>query len=193
MPRSKAKLIPGFYYHIYNRAVDGCRLVKEKRNYEFFLSKIKKYLIPVSEVLAYCLMPNHYHLLVKIREDDFSNSMHKLALSYVVSFNNTYQRKGHLFQGSFQRILVKDYNYLLTLSHYIHCNPVNGKLVCEFSNWAFSSVNEYIGQRSIDFIKPTIILDLVCDDISSSLAEQQHAYHQSLLSWQKENLIKKRD
>ena len=76
MPRSKVKLIPGYYYHIYNCAVDGCRLINEERNYEFFLSKIKKYLIPKSDILVYCLMPNHYHILVKIQEERFSESLH---------------------------------------------------------------------------------------------------------------------
>ena len=128
MPKRTIDLIVGDFYHIYNRAVTNNKLFIEERNYWFFISKVKKYLLNTTDILAYCLMPNHYHLLVKIREDGFSESMHKLALSYVVSFNNTYQRKGHLFQGSFQRILVKDYNYLLTLSHYIYCNPENGKL-----------------------------------------------------------------
>lgn len=193
MPISKVKLIPGYYYHIYNRAVDGCRLFNEERNYKFFLSKIKKYLLPVSEVLAYCLMPNHYHLLVKIREDGFSDSMHKLALSYVVSFNNTYQRKGHLFQGSFQRIHIEDLNYLLYLSQYLHLNPAKAKLENEIGDWKHSSAREYIGDKPIDFINPTVLLDLVSEDISSTREEQHLAYHQSLISWQKESLRKNRE
>lgn len=183
----KTKLIPGYYYHIFNRAVDGCRLFREERNYEFFQSKIKKYLLITSDVLAYCLMPNHYHILVKILAEGFSGSMQKLALSYVVSFNKTYQRKGHLFQGQFRRIHVKDLNYLLFLSQYIHLNPLNANLVSEIADWKYSSSREYIGSESIDFINPTIILDLTSEDISSTLAEQQLAYHQSLISWQKEN------
>ena len=123
MPMKETNLIPGYYFHIYNRAVEGNLLFRETKNYEFFLSKIKKYLTPGSDILSYCLMPNHYHLLVMIREGRFSNSMHKLALSYVLSCNKTYQRKGHLFQGSFQRILVNNLNYLIHLSHYIHGQP----------------------------------------------------------------------
>ena len=188
MPISKGKLIPGYYYHIYNRAVDGCRLFKEERNYKFFLSKIKKYLISTSDILVYCLMPNHYHILVKIKEEKFSESMHKLALSYVVSINKSYQRKGHLFQGSFQRIHIKDLNYLFYLSQYIHLNPAKAKLVNKIGNWKHSSIREYIGEKPIDFINPTIILDLASESIASTREEQQHAYHQSLIFWQKERL-----
>jgi REP element-mobilizing transposase RayT len=186
MPKSKEKLIPGYYYHIYNRAVDGTRLFHEDRNYSYFISKIKKYILQKSEVLAYCLMPNHYHFIIKVLQDGFSDSMQKLALSYVVSFNKAYQRKGHLFQGYFQRIHIKDLNYLLYLSQYIHLNPINANLVNGINDWKYSSVREYVGTKPIDFINPTVILDLISDDISSTLAEQQEAYLQSLISWQEE-------
>ena len=129
MPQTKDRLISGYYFHIYNRAVDGSQLFPEERNYTYFLSKIKKYLLVSSEIIAYCLMPNHYHFLIKVLQDGFSKSMHKLSLSYVVAFNKAYQRKGHLFQGSFQRIHIKDLNYLLHLSQYIHLNPLHANLV----------------------------------------------------------------
>jgi hypothetical protein len=70
---------------------------------------------------------------------------------------------------------------------------VRANLASTLSEWNHSSVSEYIGEKTIDFINPTIILDLVSEDISSTLAEQQLAYHQSLLSWQKENANKKRE
>jgi len=140
-----------------------------------------------SEIIAYCLMPNHYHFLIKVLQDGFSKSMHKLSLSYVVAFNKAYQRKGHLFQGSFQRIHIKDLNYLLHLSQYIHLNPLHANLVSCIGGWDHSSVREYIGTKPIDFINPALVLDLISDDISSTLAEQQHAYHQSLMNWQKYN------
>jgi len=72
MPVKKVNLIPGYYYHIYNRAISDNLLFFEEKNYCFFISKIKKYLLPESEVLAYCMMPNHYHLIVKIKSNPFS-------------------------------------------------------------------------------------------------------------------------
>jgi REP element-mobilizing transposase RayT len=189
MPISTCKLIPGYYYHLYNRAVAGSLLFVEKRNYEFFLSKIKKYLVKKSEILAYCLMPNHYHLLVKILDDGFSRSMQKLALSYAVSFNNLYQRKGHLFQGGFRRIHVNDPIYLYNLSLYIHLNPLKANIISRMTEWKFSSLRQYIGDEPVDFINPSIILDLVSGEISCTQAEKKHGYLQSLLSFQERNWI----
>jgi len=183
MPIKRTALIPGYFYHIYNRAVADNLLFSEERNYFFFLSKIKKYLNPISDILAYCLMPNHYHLIVKIKSDGFSASMHKLALSYVVSYNKIYNRKGHLFLGPFQRILIKNLSYLLHLSRYIHINPVKENLVITAEEWKFSSYSEYIGLRKVDFINPGIVLDLISDDISSSVDDQITAYKDFIQKW----------
>ena len=181
MPSKKIELIPGYYYHIYNKAVSNNLLFNNDRNYSFFLSRIKKYLIPISNILAYCLMPDHYHLIVKIKMDGFSAGMHKLALSYVVPFNNASNRKGHLFLGPFQRIHIKDLSYLLDLSRYIHLNPVKAKYVTCPEEWVFSSYSEYIGLKFVDFVTPDIILDILMNDISSSLEDQYTAYRDFVL------------
>ena len=178
MPRSNVKLIPGYYFHIYNRAVSDDLLFVEDKNYYFFLLKIKKYLLTDSDVLAYCLMPNHYHLILKIKSDQFSSSMHKFALSYVVAFNKMYHRKGRLYISPFQRIHIQNPSYLLHLSKYIHKNPLKAKLVTRVGDWKYSSYCEYIGKREIDFINPGFILDILSDDINSSIVDQQKDYRE---------------
>lgn len=178
MPVKKVDIIPGYYYHIYNRAVSNNLLFIEDKNYCYFLSKIKKYLLTGTEVLAYCLMPNHYHLIVKVKSDLFSSSMHKFALSYVVAFNNLYHRKGRLFISPFQRIHIQNPSYLLHLSKYIHTNLLKAKLVTSIGDWKYSSYCEYIGKREIDFIKPEFILDILSDDINSSIVDQQRDYRE---------------
>lgn len=176
MPVKNIKLISGYFYHIYNRAVSDDLLFVEDKNYYFFISKIKKYLLTNSDILAYCLMPTHYHLIVKIKSTKFSSSMHRFALSYVVAFNNTYHRKGRLFSSPFQRIHIQKPSYLLYLTKYIHRNPCKANLVLSPAKWKFSSYCEYIGIRDIDFIKPEIILDILCDDINSTIDDQQEEY-----------------
>ena len=148
----------------------------EDKNYQFFISRMKKYLLPDSEILAYSLMPNHYHLLVKIRSELFPASMHRFALSYVVAFNAMYDRKGHLYRGPYQRIHIQKHSYLLDLSRYIHLNPVKAKLVSQPGDWKYSSYGEYIGSKEIDFISPGIILDILSDDVSSTMTDQHKAY-----------------
>ncbi len=97
MPKRKVHLLPGNYYHVYNKAVTDNQLFIEEKNYHFFLTKIKKYLLDCVDVLAYCLMPNHYHLLIQVKTIELPKAMQQLALSYSVSFNKEYQRVGHLF------------------------------------------------------------------------------------------------
>jgi REP element-mobilizing transposase RayT len=176
MPQKITEIVPGYYYHIYNRAVDRIILFREKNNYAFFTSKIKKYLPPVSDVLAYCLMPNHYHLLVRIRDANFPRSMQKLALSYVVPYNKNFYRKGHLFQGRYQKKHIQHFDYLLRLSAYIHRNPATANIVKNPEDWEYSSYKEYIGHRKQDFVNVDIILNVLCDDLTSTIREQQNKY-----------------
>lgn len=178
MAVKNVELIPGYYYHIYNRTVSNDLLFNEEKNFSFFISRIKKYLLTESEVLAYCLMPNHFHLLVKIKSTDFSSSMHRLALSYVVAFNKMYHRRGRLFNSPYQRIHINNASYLLHLSKYIHINPLDAKLVTSPGEWKYSSYCEFVGTREIEFINPGFILDILSDDLNSSIAEQQNSYRE---------------
>ena len=183
MARKNVLIIPDHYYHIYNKAVADNLLFIEDRNYIFFISRIQKYLLDSADVLAYCLMPNHYHLIVRIKNPGFPASMHKLALSYVVSFNNFYDRKGHLFSGPYQRKHVEDLKYLLHLSRYIHLNPVKAKLVPNAEEWRFSSYQEYIGLADPDFVNQSIILEIMNDYKPSSSSVLQDDYKEFVEDW----------
>ena len=183
MPVKKFKLYPGYFYHIYNRVVDNNLLFREWKNYDFFLDKIKKYLLPEAEILAFCLMPNHYHLLIKLTNQDYSKAMQKLALSYVVAYNRIYSRKGRLFSSPYQRIHIKNPMYLLELSRYIHLNPIKAGLSKTPLDWKYSSCAEFVGLKAADFINPTYILDILSDDLSSTLAEQHQAYQNYVQEW----------
>ena len=92
-------------------------------------------------------MPNHYHLLIYLNNNNFSELMQKLALSYTKAINKRYKRVGSLFQGRFKSILVDKDEYLLHLSRYIHLNPINAKLVTKAEYWEYSSYREYINLR----------------------------------------------
>ncbi len=186
MPKRKVHLITGHYYHIYNKAVADNQLFIEEKNYHFFISKIKKYLLDTADVLAFCLMPNHYHLLVQLKSVDLPASMQKLGLAYAAAFNKSYHRTGHLFQGPYQKIHVDDLKYLLHLSRYIHLNPVAAKLVSKAEDWEFSSYSEYIGIRKSDFVIPMIILDLFGEENVSKQEEKQTDYRKFVEDWEQE-------
>jgi putative transposase len=150
MPRRQTPFIPGSHYHLYNRGVNRQNIFFERDNSLHFLRLIRQHLIDshTAEVLAYCLMPNHYHLLIQLQQPPLSDAMHRLSMAYSKAMNNRYQRVGPLFQGRFQSIVVDRDDYLLQLAHYIHLNPVKAQFVHRPQDWEFSSYHEYAGLRN---------------------------------------------
>jgi REP element-mobilizing transposase RayT len=142
-------LIAGQYYHIYNRGVNRQPIFFGEANWIFFIRLIQKYFQPnLVEILAYCLMPTHYHLLVYLLTDDFAKKvMQPFSVSYTKAINEQHERVGPLFQGPFQTAWVGQSTYLLQLSSYIHMNPVHVNLVKHPADWPYSSYRDYIGSR----------------------------------------------
>jgi len=96
---------------------------------------------------AYCLMDNHYHLLVETPEANLSKGMRQLNGRYTQTFNRSHRRVGHVFQGRYKAILIDKESYLLELSRYIVLNPVRARMVHSAIEWAWSSYRETIGQQ----------------------------------------------
>lgn len=138
--------LPENYYHVYNRGNDKRQIFLEAENYRFFLRRLKEYLAKGStQLAAYCLMPNHYHLLVYLEKRvDFSNVLRRFTTSYVRSFNNRYGRIGYLYQGNTKAKLVDDEKHLIDLCRYIHLNPVTAGLVQTPEMWEYSDYREWI-------------------------------------------------
>jgi len=183
MPRQEVILSIGNIYHIYNRAVSDNILFPDSDNYHLFLSNIEDHLLQTADILAFCLMPNHYHLLVQLNNTELPTAMKKLALSYVVPFNRSYQRSGHLFQGKYQRKLVDDENYLIHLSRYIHLNPLAASLVKRAEDWKISSLGAYYGISPAGFVKTNVVLDFFVDQFGSSMIEKQFSYKKFVEEW----------
>ena len=155
MPRRLTPLLPETYYHIYNRGNNRQQVFFEQENYLYFLKGMKRYLLPVTDILAYCLMPTHYHLMVRVKQlsdvskiPKVSSGMMKLSVSYTKAINKRFTRVGVLFQGPFQAKPILDSGHLLHLCRYIHANPVKDGLVTDPANWPFSNYLEWIGERS---------------------------------------------
>jgi len=136
------------YYHIYNRGNNKEPLFLETRNYAYFLKLYAKYINPVAETYAYCLLSNHFHLLVRIKDcqsfEDWqsltpSRAFSNLFSTYTKAFNKAYERTGSLFEKPFKRNIITDNQYLLHLITYIHCNPQKHGFVDNFRDWPYSS------------------------------------------------------
>jgi putative transposase len=139
------------FYHIYNHGNGDEDIFRTHNNYDFFLKKYVKHIVPICETYAYCLLPNHFHFLVQIKEaqeikkelkevDQVVNqAFSNLFNSYTKSFNTLYNRRGSLFLDNFKRNKVENEDYLTKLIHYIHYNPIKHGFTKTPQEWKFSS------------------------------------------------------
>ena len=147
------------FYHIYNRGINGTNLFYNKGNYEFFLHRYAEYLSPFVETYALCLLPNHFHLLVRVKERDavdkkvelLENKEHpasaafqRLFTSYSKAINVQQKRHGSLFEKPFKRKLVTDTQYLANLVFYIHANPQLHSITDDFRMYPWSSYDKIL-------------------------------------------------
>ena len=164
MPRRQTPFVPGLYYHIYNRGNNRQSIFFQPENYLYFLRNVKKYIVPLAKVPVYCLMPTHYHMVLRseqtsefsknsevynseVHSAKISNAMMRLSVSYTKAINKRFQRVGSLFQGQFQAEPIQNYAHLLNLCVYIHANPVKDGLVAAPEDWIYSNYLEWLGQR----------------------------------------------
>jgi putative transposase len=149
LPGQNPPLLPGNYYHLYNRGVNRQPIFFEPGNWGFFIRKMGEYFLPdLVEILAYCLMPNHYHILAQVNGRDISAKvMQPFGTSYVKAINKQQNRVGPLYQGPFKAKHVDNAAYLAHLTRYIHLNPVRAGLAAHPADWPYSSYLDYIGRR----------------------------------------------
>ena len=160
MPRREVVFQSGQYYHIYNRGVNRQPIFFCEDNWGFFLRRLRQHLKrELVDVVAYCLMPTHYHLLIFLKADyPLSKLMQPFGVSYSKAVNRQQARTGPLFQGPFRAKLVDKDDYLLHLSRYLHLNPVSGGMKPRPEGWSFSSYRDYIGLRNGTFPVPDVVL-----------------------------------
>ena len=146
----KEPLLAGNIYHIYNRGVNYEDIFFTRANKIFFLRRLRE-CCPVDKgaVLVYCLMPNHYHLVIRVAADDFGlKVMQPFMVSYTKAINKQQERVGAVFQGPVRARRVTSDGDLVHLSRYIHLNPVTAGFVAHPEDWEFSSYREYVGLRA---------------------------------------------
>lgn len=176
MPRRNIPFMPDQYYHFYNRGNNRRAVFFERDNYLYFLKGIQKYVLPYVQVIAYCLMPTHYHLLVRIKQQtsevfktsevlnqevskQVSLAMQKFGISYTKAINKRFNRVGALFQGQFQGKPVANYKHLLILCIYIHANPVKDGLVFTPDKWEFSNYLDWMELRNGELLDREFIVE----------------------------------
>jgi REP element-mobilizing transposase RayT len=147
------QLLPHQYYHIYNRSNNDEIAFKEPENYGYFLRKFQHYLGNDLAVIAYCLMPTHFHFLVYVKSQDTErtrNSVGVLLSSYTKAINKRHNRHGSLFQLHTKARCIDDERYLITVVTYVHQNPVRAGFVKRLEDWDFSSYLDYLGRDGLE-------------------------------------------
>mgnify|MGYP001293456152 CR=1 FL=1 len=150
MPERKIQFRQGCYYHLYNQGAGRQSIIREEKNYHYLLELINKHLAELQlTLIAYCLMPNHYHWLVRQDSDNAAGLLaQRVFNSYTRAFNNAYSRTGTLFAGRYKAILVSSDEYLRHLCCYIHANPVKDGFALAPELWPYSNYQEWIGMRN---------------------------------------------
>ena len=165
MPRKPRIEING-YYHIINRGVEQRVVFEESSDFEYFEELMcfyaKSYGITIHN---YCLMSNHYHLLIEITQENLSTFMRQLNMNYSIYFNKKNRRTGHLWQGRFKSWYVTDEAYLYTLMCYIEQNPLKAGLVKTLEEYPYSSYNYFLTNKKLECLKNSWVIQNYKEDI----------------------------
>lgn len=173
----------GKYYHIYNRGIDSDTLFKENKNYEYFLKLYGKYIDPIADTYAWCLMKNHFHLLVRIKDSEDiqttnkvtpSQSFSNLFNAYSKAFNKSYNRHGALFERPSRRKEISCDNYFQNVIVYIHNNPVHHNICNHLLEYPWSSYVNCVSN------KPTKLKRKEVLEVFSDLENFQHLHELGL-------------
>lgn len=148
------------YYHIYNRGNNGDHIFYEYENYVYFLTLLKKYLLPISDIYAYCLLKNHFHILLKIKNNIEKPSQYfsNLFNAYTKAINKKYNRTGSLFEKPFKRIKITDEKYLKTLILYIHLNPEHHQICSDFRRYKYASYKSIISIKNTNIDRDSVLI-----------------------------------
>jgi putative transposase len=190
-------LFGGSYYHIFNRGVNRCKLFFNDANYIYFLKLMSKFLGPYVHFLTYCLIPNHFHIAIKLRDEIsfngkiindeievgrlVTNQFKKLFITYALAINIQENRIGSLFNPKFKRIEIVDQDYLKHLIFYIHYNPEKHKVSTDFSKYRYSSFKALTGDSKTNIDREYVYA--IFDDLEGFLNYHQF-WHE-----EKENLM----
>jgi len=163
------------FYHIFNRGVAKQPIFIDEQDYKTFLSYLKIYLMPLDKsnkiyptrqiknfyqelkLLAYCLMPNHFHLFVWQKEaSGIANFLKSIATKYSMYFNKKYKRSGPVFEGRYKAVMIRSESQFIYLSKYVHRNPTTTGTVLE--EYKYSSYQNYLGKINQTWIDTNEIL-----------------------------------
>ena len=181
MANYRLPMMPNEFYHVYNRAVGSEKAFITDDNYLYFLRLLRKHVTPVADIFAYCLLPNHYHLLVRIKNENTIAEYHKnskgkpfdiindkysdVAIksfsnhlnAYTKAFNKMFSRMGNLFMPNFQRSEADVERDVTSFIFYVHKNPVHHGLTKTIGEWKYDSYNTILSENPTALARNEVI------------------------------------
>lgn len=182
---------PGAFYHITSRGNERKKIFKDDYDRIKFLDILQKQSVKYGPLIhGYVLMPNHYHLILETPNANLSAMMQGLNCSYSIYYNRRHNRIGHFLQGRYLSIIVDRDGYLLTLSRYLHLNPVRAKLVTDPLRYHWSSYSGFVDSRfAVPWVQYENTLTLLSDDLEQA-RRRYRRYVESCLTEELENPLK---
>ncbi|WP_448517869.1 transposase [Rhodoflexus sp.] len=175
-------MLPGQYHHCVNHAVGDELLFRTSDNYRYFLEKYKQYIAPITTTYAFCLMPNHFHFLIKVKREHeiirhyqslypnthadihafdyaafISQVFGNFFNAYAKAYNKKYNRRGTLLERPFKRSLIADESHFLNTLRYIHQNPVRHGFANDILTWEFTSYHAYLNTERAGSYKTEVL------------------------------------
>lgn len=182
MKKYTAPIETDTYYHIFNRGINGETLFKEEKNYHYFLEKFEQHLTPIVDTYAYCLLGNHFHMLIRTKSEEELIQFHKpkndvplsdiilkepnriiskqfatLFKTYTLAINKAFLRTGGLFETPFRRIPITNDAYFTRLVWYIHFNPQKHGFIDDFRNYPYSSFHSHLYKKSTQLKRADVL------------------------------------
>jgi REP-associated tyrosine transposase len=178
---------PGLLYHVIARGNHRQLTFLSDDDYRAYLGLLAKYQKRYGVILyAYCLMPNHVHVLIEMSDSPLSKFMQGVQQSYTQRFNRVYGKVGHLFQGRYKAIVCERDEYLVTLIRYIHLNPVRAGLVPDAAAYPYSGHAAYLTGDGLGLIDPQPVLRMLGGHgayarfvLAGADTGHQHVYYQT--------------
>ncbi|MBT3384068.1 MAG: hypothetical protein HN955_03995 [Prolixibacteraceae bacterium] len=167
-------ILGGRYFHIFNRGINKQSIFFESKNYDYFLKLIEEFLIEYTDVFAYCLMSNHFHLVLKVKDvifkekDDIladeeqigkivTNQLRRLFITYSMAINKQEKRTGNFFDRSFKRLEITSQEYLEYVIFYTHFNPEKHGVITNFRKYKYSSYKAILASAKTNIDREFVI------------------------------------
>ena len=179
MGNKRDPFLPDTLYHVYNHGNGNDNIFQCDENFYYFLMKYNQYIVPIADTFTYCLMPNHYHFALRIKDEKHlkevfmpklkdpkgfenlsgltSQTFGNFLNAYAKAYNKMFNRRGSLFLDSVKRKVVNEESYFTKLIHYIHFNPVHHGFVRDLKDWKHSGYHAFISKKATQLERESVL------------------------------------